>query len=177
MTGYDLQALQDREAIRDCLYRYCRGIDRRDEAALRSAYWPDATDRHGAYQGSAAGFIDDALAKLRHAGRMIHQVSNILIELKGDVAAVESYFLAFQAGRDPGGQPLETLLCGRYVDRFERRGAEWRVAARTVVYDWIRQTPLVDDQAPETFGLRQPTGGHKPDDPVYDLLAGLGCGS
>ncbi|WP_352842599.1 hypothetical protein [Mesorhizobium sp. M0933] len=24
------------EAIRDCLYRYCRGIDRADEAALRS---------------------------------------------------------------------------------------------------------------------------------------------
>ena len=32
----DLHALLDREAIRDCLYRYCRGIDRADEAALRS---------------------------------------------------------------------------------------------------------------------------------------------
>ena len=77
-----VQALADREAIRECLYRYCRGIDRLDEAALRSAYWPDATDRHGPYQGSAAGFIDWALAKLQGGGRLVHFLGNILIELR-----------------------------------------------------------------------------------------------
>src|SRR3954470_8509571 len=87
-----LTELLDREAIRDCLYRYCRGIDRADEAALRSAYWEDGTDCHGAWQGSASGFIAQALTKLRAGGRRVHQVSNILIELQGDVAAVESYF-------------------------------------------------------------------------------------
>jgi hypothetical protein len=173
MTTYDAKALQDREAIRDCLYRYCRGIDRLDEQALRSAYWPDATDRHGAYQGSAGGFIDWALDKLKSGGRMIHQISNVLIELHGDVAAVESYFLAFQGERDAQGRPLETLLCGRYVDRFERRQGEWRVAARTVVYDWMRQTPLAAELAAEAFGARQPTGAHKPHDALYGLLSGV----
>ena len=57
MSATDLQALLDREAIRDCLYRYCRGIDRADEAALRSAYWPDATDCHGAWNGCYALLI------------------------------------------------------------------------------------------------------------------------
>lgn len=51
-----IQNLLDKEAIRDCLYRYCRGIDRADEAILRSAYWPDAHDRHGAYVGDVEGF-------------------------------------------------------------------------------------------------------------------------
>ena len=37
----ELQDLVAREAIRDCLYRYCRGIDRADAEMLRSAYWPD----------------------------------------------------------------------------------------------------------------------------------------
>ncbi len=169
----DLQTLADREAIRDCLYRYCRGIDRLDEDALRSAYWPDATDCHGAYQGSAAGFIDDALVKLQAAGRMVHQLGNILIELKGDEAAVESYFIAFQEGRDAAGQAVETLLCGRYADRFERRGWEWRIAARIVVYDWQRQMPLPDGLAAASFGLRQPTGSRKPDDPIYRVIASL----
>lgn len=166
-----LQTLADREAIRDCLYRYCRGIDRLDAEALRSAYWPDGTDNHGAYKGSAQGFIDMALEKLQGAGRMVHSISNILIELRGDVAAVESYFQAWQADRDAQGQPQETFLCGRYVDRFERRGGEWRVADRTVVYDWIRQTPLPPGTDLERFGVRQPMGGRKPDDAVYALLS------
>lgn len=166
----DLQELLDREAIRDCLYRYCRGIDRLDEEALRSAYWPDATDRHGAYDGSASGFIDYALKTLRGStGRMVHMIANILIDLRGDVAGVESYFLAFQQE----GEQQETLLCGRYVDRFEKRNGEWRVAARTVTYDWQRQSSLPDGLAPAVFGLRQPTGARQPDDPIYALLKQL----
>jgi hypothetical protein len=167
-----LEALLDREAIRDCLHRYCRGIDRLDEEALRSAYWPDATDRHGAYQGPAAGFIERALRNLKTAGRMVHMLGNIQIELHGDVAAAESYFLAFQEEAADGGA-RETLLCGRYVDRFEKRAGEWRIAARTVTYDWMRSTPLERPLVPEAFGVRQPTGGRRPDDPLYELLAAL----
>lgn len=167
-----LRALLDREAIRECLYRYCRGIDRADEQALRSSYWPDATDSHGAYRGSASGFIDQALPRLRDA-RMVHLIGNVMIALHGDTAAVESCFVAFQQDRDRDKAPRETLLCGRYVDRFERRGDEWRVAARTVVYDWIRHSPLPAALDAAAFGPRQPTGGKAPDDPIYVLLAAL----
>ncbi|SFM18541.1 nuclear transport factor 2 family protein [Variovorax sp. OV329] len=168
--GDALQALLDREAIRDCLYRYCRGIDRADEEALRSAYWPDATDCHGAWRGSASGFIDQALSKLRSGGRRVHQVSNILIELHGNSAAVESSFLALQAG---AARPeSETFLCGRYVDRFERRGGEWRVADRVVVYDWIeeRERPELKKDPAALFGVRAPVGAAAPQDPIYTLL-------
>lgn len=169
-VGSQLQELLDREAIRDCLYRYCRGIDRCDEAALRSAYWDDATDCHGAWNGSAAGFIAQALHKLRQGGRRVHQVSNVLIELQGDAAAVESSFIALQAAAAAPQQ--ETFLCGRYVDRFERRGAEWRIAARVVVYDWVEErtrAELAQDDA-SLFGVRQPTGRAAPHDAIYGLL-------
>jgi hypothetical protein len=169
-----LQAVLDREAIRECLYRYCRGIDRLDEEALRSAYWPDATDSHGEYRGSATRFVERALDKLQNAGRMVHMIGNVLIELRGDVAAAESYFLAFQeglAGDDRSAE--ETLLCGRYVDRFERRGDEWRIASRTVVYDWQRRAPLPARLSAGAFGARQPTGGRRPNDPIYELLGAL----
>ncbi|MGJ7543636.1 nuclear transport factor 2 family protein [Variovorax sp. LT1R16] len=166
----DLQSLLDREAIRDCLYRYCRGIDRVDEAALRSAYWEDATDCHGAWNGSAAGFIAQALPKLRQGGRRIHQITNVLIELHGDAAAVESSFFALQA---TAAQPeRETFLCGRYLDRFERRCGVWRVAARIVVYDWIeeRVRPELTQDDAALFGPRQPVGGPAPHDALYALL-------
>lgn len=168
-----LQDLLDREAIRDCLHRYCRGIDRMDEACLRSVYWPDATDRHGPYQGTASGFVEWALEKLQDAPRGVHNLSNILIDLRGDVAGVESYFHALQADQDEQGQPRETMLMGRYVDRFEKRHGEWRIAKRTVVYDWIRQQPMSASSDEQRFGVRQPNGARKPQDPLYDMLSGL----
>lgn len=167
----DLQDLLDREAIRDCLYRYCRGIDRGDEAALRSAYWEDATDHHGAWNGSAAGFISQALPKLRQGGRRVHQITNVLIELAGDSAVVESSFFALQTTAAQAER--ETFLCGRYVDRFERRIGDWRVAARTVVYDWIDEhhRPELGLDDATLFGVRQPNGSKAPVDPIYSLLA------
>lgn len=175
MKDATLQELVDREAIRDCLYRYCRGIDRADVAMLRSSYWPDAHDRHGAYVGPAEGFIRMAQDVFKSGPRNIHQVSNILIEFGSSTeAVVESYFTARQRGPDRDGIVRQVLLCGRYCDRFEKRGVEWRVADRTVVYDWVEeQTPPEKGEA-ERFGLRQPIGGAFPDDPVYALLGAKG---
>lgn len=165
-----IQNLLDKEAIRDCLYRYCRGIDRADEAILRSAYWPDAHDRHGAYVGDVEGFFAQALPRLRCGGRGVHQISNILIELHGDIAAVESSFLALQTNAATPAQ--ETFLCGRYLDRFEKRQDEWRVADRTVVYDWIeeRTRPELEHGDVVLFGKRQPNGGRLSKDPLYAFL-------
>lgn len=165
-----LRQLQDRESIRDCLYRYCRGIDRADEEMLRSAYWPDAQDCHGAWRGTASGFIEQALPRLRAGGRGVHQISNILIELHGDAAAVESSFLALQS--NAAAPARETFLCGRYLDRFEQRAGEWRIAERTVVYDWIeeRTRPELAQDDAALFDRRQPTGRRMPADPLYAFL-------
>lgn len=165
-----LQNLFDKDAIRDCLYRYCRGIDRADEEVLRSAYWPDAHDRHGAYVGNVQGFFEQALPRLRCGGRGMHQISNILIELRGDVAAVESSFLALQANAATPAH--ETFLCGRYLDRFEKREGQWRVADRTVVYDWIeeRNRPELAQDNLHLFGKRQPNGARLSRDPLYTFL-------
>lgn len=168
-----VQQLLDREAIRECMYRYCRGIDRCDEQALRSAYWPDATDQHGPYQGSASGFIDWALQKLKASERSVHMVGNLSITLLGDsAAAVETYFQALQRDPDAQGVQREVFLSGRYLDRFEKRGGEWRVARRMVVYDWIRPLGSPEGTEAQRFGPRVPQGAAFPHDPVYALLRG-----
>ena len=168
-----LAELLDREAIRDCLYRYCRGIDRADEAALRSSYWPDATDRHGPYHGPVEGFFAWAAEVFRTDSRNIHQVSNILITFTGPAsAAVETSFSALQRGPGKDGIVRQFHLAGRYADRFEKRGGEWRVADRTVIYDWVEEQPVPEAGEAERFGPRQPIGGCFPDDPIYDYLRG-----
>lgn len=167
--------LMDREAIRECMARYCRGIDRQDEESLRSAYWPDATDRHGPYQGSANGFIEWALKKLaKDSERSIHNITNMSITLAGSQAGVETYFLALQRDRDEHGVARELFLAGRYVDRFEKREDEWRIAQRTVVYDWLRSLGESGVSEEAHFGpLRQPLGSLRDTDPIYALLDSL----
>ncbi|MBX3681281.1 MAG: nuclear transport factor 2 family protein [Thauera sp.] len=162
--------IEDRFAIQDCLYRYCRGVDRADEAALRSAYWPGATDRHGPFQGSAEGFIDWARQIWATGPRNVHVVTNILIDFRSDTeAAVESYFTAHQRGTGADGVTRQVMLIGRYCDLFEKRGEEWRVAARTVVYDWAEDQPVPQGTEADRFGPRQPVGSAFPHDPVYAI--------
>ena len=173
MTDPRVQEMMDREAIRDCIYRYCRGIDRADEATLRGSYWPDAHDSHGPYAGPVDGFVEWAKKVWATEPRNVHHVNNILIEFDGtERALVESYFLALQRGAGADGKVRQFLLSGRYCDRFEKRGEEWRVTDRLVVYDWVdEQTPPTASEA-ERFGPRTPIGANYPDDAIYSLLKG-----
>jgi ketosteroid isomerase-like protein len=169
-TARMLTELMDREAIRDCIYRYCRGIDRADEASVRSSYWPDATDRHGPYSGSAEGFIAWAKGIWQTGPRNVHYATNILITFQGPAtAAVETYFLALQRATGPDGIARQTMLAGRYCDLFEKRGDAWRVSQRTVVYDWVDPQAVPEGTEAERFGPRQPIGSAFPDDPVYKI--------
>ncbi|WP_371260891.1 nuclear transport factor 2 family protein [Bradyrhizobium sp. Cp5.3] len=168
-----MSELLDREAIRDCIYRYCRGIDRADEAALRSAYWPDATDQHGIYAGPVQGFFEWARDVFRTNGRSFHMVSNILIEfLDPDHAAVETYFVAFQRRPIRDGVVEQLLIAGRYCDCFEKRSDEWRVQKRVVVFDWIEEekSALCENEEMR-FGSRKPAGAKFPEDPIYDVIS------
>lgn len=85
----------DREAIRDLLARYSRGIDRIDKALIESVYWEDATDDHVDYVGSAAGFVKFIVPLLKRMDQTSHMTGNMLIEFHGGTAHAETYFTAF----------------------------------------------------------------------------------
>jgi hypothetical protein len=59
-----LDRLADQQEVRDVIYRYCRGIDRRDYDLVRACYHADATDDHGDYRGGVDGFITYVMAGL-----------------------------------------------------------------------------------------------------------------
>jgi ketosteroid isomerase-like protein len=133
MSDTALQVLLDKDAIRDVISRFCRGCDRRDAEMMASCYHPEAIDDHGMYYGPGVQFFEaneevDAQVRALH-----HNLGQSIIEVEGDVAAAETYAIATIDGL-PGSE--ETVLLNvRYVDRFERRDGEWRIAHRFVAFD------------------------------------------
>jgi hypothetical protein len=165
-----LSELADREAIRDCLHRYCRGVDRCDEEALRSAYWEDALDDHSLFAGQREALIAWILPLLRARETTQHKVTNALIRLHGPRADVETYFEGYHVLRN-GDALTANLQGGRYLDTFERRGGEWRILRRKVVVDWFREFADAGDwtRGPQQQAQIRP-GGRWPDDDSYALL-------
>lgn len=132
--GTKVQALVDRAEIVDCLNRYARGMDRHDREMVRSAYHENAIDVHGSQAFDVEDFIDWAFAY--HEPQLHHQhyVSNITIEVHGNTAHSECYYL-FVARYADHETPL-TVAGGRYVDRFERKGGHWAISTRVCTAEW-----------------------------------------
>jgi hypothetical protein len=130
-----LAALLDRHEIEQCLLRYCRGMDRYDAELVRSAFHADARDDHGARIGSAHGLVDWANGVHTEAFSGIqHYVMNTTIDLDGDTAHAETYYMLAAVRK---GTLDAHLGGGRYVDRFERRDGRWAIADRIVTHEWM----------------------------------------
>jgi hypothetical protein len=162
-----LRVLADRQAILDCIFTYCRAVDRLDRDLLTSVYHADAIDDHGFITGSPADFADWAFTyhrKAQHATQ--HIVTNHTCELDGDTAHTETYWLF--AAMNIAGPPL-SLSGGRYVDRFERRDGRWAIAARKCLFDW-GGAPGEQPVGPEVLALFLGAGRPSRDraDPSYE---------
>ena len=153
----DTMRLQDRMEIEACLFRYVRGVDRKNWNLVRSAYHTDAYDDHGNYKGDVDGFIASLVKRHATIEQSMHVVGNIVIEFDGpDGALVEAYFITHQRLSPEAGdarlgylrgapiaadQAVETEVIGRYVDRVTRKDGAWRIAHRTVVFEVLRGQP------------------------------------
>jgi ketosteroid isomerase-like protein len=156
----ELRTLLDRAHIHDALMRYSRGVDRGDGDLVRSVFHPDATLDMGRGPMSPAT-LAEGIAKMTATGTM-HFIGNEYVEVDGDSAHSETYFISYATISD-SGKSASRSRGGRYLDRFERRDGEWKIARRLLVDEWNRLDDLPAPSAPPAgrVGLRSK------DDPVY----------
>ncbi|GAY15154.1 nuclear transport factor 2 family protein [Mycobacterium sp. shizuoka-1] len=159
-----LQSLIDKDEIRELALRYCRGVDRKDPALLRSLYTRDGIDNHAnIFRGSASEYVDFLESTFQFIQIGAHYVCNHLIELDGDQASGEVYALGYHILPTGQGSPTESFVGVRYLDHYRREDGEWRFATRELVIDLDRSHTIdhrgAGDVAPET-------------DLSYQLLAG-----
>lgn len=162
--------MADREAIRECLYRYARGVDRLDADMVRSAYWPDCIDEHMNFTGNAEEFIAWAFPIMGSMDQTLHMIGNVLMTIRGARADAEAYFYGIHRITLPDGGKSDVIGAGRYLDTFEKRGDEWRVLRRRVVTDWFRQYPDSADWSQGMLGIPVDPGKRFPDDDSYSQI-------
>jgi SnoaL-like domain len=142
-----LQMLVDRQAITEVLYKYARAIDRCDLELLKSCFHSDSTHDHGEFVGKSLEFCDWAIERVQRLTATQHHIGNILIDLDGDFARSETYWVAYHrippkpsdtdvsAGQSGG---TDLFIGGRYLDRMARRRGAWKITRRVGVHDWQR---------------------------------------
>jgi 3-phenylpropionate/cinnamic acid dioxygenase small subunit len=152
--------------ISEVIYRYCRGIDRRDFDLVRSCYHHDATDEHGVFRGSVDEFIDYVKVALSGYERTMHFIGNVLIDVEGSSGRAESHLTAYHRVPPRGTHPERDFIANlRYVDDFQHRGGEWRIATRVCVFEFSRLDPVnPGGWLPSADSY---VGRFAPDDPVY----------
>ncbi len=181
-----LGLLEDRRQIEDVIQRYCRAMDRADLSLFRSVFWEDGGFGPDAPSTVARDFAAPLIVAMQAKyAATHHMVANMLIDIDGDCAFGETYATVYhrsfpnaegnravlgdawveQGGIDPGA--AHDLTVGlRYIDRFERRAGEWRIALRTLIFDWSRVQPT-NRLHFGAFTTDTPLGRRGPDDLSY----------
>jgi hypothetical protein len=157
MEDERLEVLWAKHEISDAMLHYCRGIDRSDEQLIRSAYHEDAYDDHGFGGGHSGWEMAAAYGGEKSPYKAAqHFIGNMLIEVEGDSASSETYFVALHRFEHEGTD-YDFIIAGRYVDQWERRGGPFKIARRTLVWDWMRTEPVAtpwpgpDHDIPKAF--------------------------
>jgi len=139
-----LRAMLDKHEIHQVMLRYGRGLDRLDNELARSCYWDDCTEDHGAFVGHPDQFIPWADGTSLAFNSTQHAILNHFCDLQGDDAYCETYYQF--TGIAAQGPHFGSV--GRYIDHFQRRGGEWRIANRVTIIEGTYDLP----ESPATRG-------------------------
>jgi hypothetical protein len=155
MSSTTLQEIIDKADIRGVLESYCRAADRRDWETVVSLYHTDATDHHEEFSGTIREFVAWVKQKTVPLKSLHHCIGQTTIDLDGDVAYCETYFISHtsfggegvwdESGERPADMLMTATAVGRYIDRLERRDdGVWRFAKRICTMDFRKVRPFRD---------------------------------
>ncbi|MER5916590.1 nuclear transport factor 2 family protein [Streptomyces sp. NPDC001982] len=154
-----LQLLEDKEQIREVLYRNARGVDRADPALLKETYHPDGYEVHWeTFTGNGHEFSDFITTETATARSVYHSVTNPLIDIQDHRAFSETAYTARTlVDRTPElGGWVEVVVWGRCLDVLEKRDGVWRIAYRQLARDGAKRTIVPDPLVPPALTCGRP---------------------
>lgn len=126
----DMAMLLDEREIEQLMVHYIDRVDANDPVGAAACFTPDGIGIYwGEYQGREA--IASRLREILDAFTATsHHLSNVAIQVDGDVATAQSYVYAFHRTVEDRSQ---LHVWGRWIDRLMRTQEGWRFAHREVL--------------------------------------------
>lgn len=134
----------DHEQIRTLTYEYVFRLDGGDFAGVGELLGGGClrmsaqgmSDRE--IRGAAAIERFYATQVVTYGGdpRTRHQITNHVVSVEEDGASARGHCY-FTVLMKPPGEPLQTVVSGRYFDRFERGGEGWRFSEKVIRVDYL----------------------------------------
>lgn len=148
----EVRDLLVRDKIRDCIARVARGEDRRNADLIEAAFWHTAWIDLGVFAGSFDEYLSWVVPGSSAVPVTLHVLGQSLIDLRADTALVETHVTSYHRIVSCDGH-RDVTLGGRYLDWMEQRGEHWRIAARTMLYDWCRDDGESTDWSGGVMGM------------------------
>lgn len=131
----ELRTLIDRIAIEDCIKRYAHLIDSGEPARVADeVFAEDADITLGGIAVVGHGAIRDTLRGLTETmAGVSHNITNILVEVRGDDAVALSRIIGWHWFARPDADPFgeaDLVAVGGYQDRLRRTPDGWRIYHR-----------------------------------------------
>jgi len=148
MNESAIQALIDREAIRDLRSFYSHHLDGNNISELDKVFMPDALVDLSAGVMRGIDEIRSSFTKTfaeydrDDQGRypFLHVVANHWIRMTGpDTAEGRCYLMDFATARKADANPL--LLLGLYADEYKRTDDGWRISRSRLEIVWPERNP------------------------------------
>lgn len=134
------QSGSDRSQVAALVHEYARLLDGGDLDGVANLF------EQATWRSDTMGEVRQGTAQVRQvydrvvlydgSPRTKHLITNLQVELDGPGAASAHCYFTVLQGVVPG-QPIEVILTGRYVDRFEKVGGRWRFSDRLFVTDLV----------------------------------------
>ena len=157
-----------RQKIAECLYRYCRSVDRLDKALYDTVFETGAPiDMGEFFTGTESEFQTWVWAVHESMQGHSHQITNVTIrvdELAGRAASEAYVTVCLRTQADHDGKTTDVVDRGRYLDQWKRlNNGSWKISERRYVSDI--QQHVNSTASPAVTSSRDCT------DPSYDLFA------
>jgi hypothetical protein len=121
--------------------RYAAGLDRRDWDMVRACFTAGAqASYNGVVLQPGIEPIIEYVRALEALRSSMHAVSNVVADVDGDSAVVETVTVAYLVRDGEAGAAPAIIIRGlRYHDRMVRDGGRWLIAHRVHAPEWMHE--------------------------------------